>query len=77
MMIPEAVKQLHLCSAFKGYATPLMDCISCSDNAVIYVKDNDDTHISEFTTDTNNENVFIGKFPASKCRCKAGSGSAH
>ena len=63
MMIPEAVKQLHLCSAFRGYAIPLIDCVSCSDDTVIYVKDNDETHISEFSTDANNENVFVGDNP--------------
>lgn len=63
MMIPEAVKQLHLCSAFKGYATNVMDCISCSHNTVVYVRDNDETRISELTEETESENVFIGYNP--------------
>lgn len=43
MMIPEAVKNLHLCTAFKGYAVHLMNCISCTDDAIVYVRDNDHT----------------------------------
>ena len=62
-MIPEAIRQLHLCTAFKGYAVPLMDCISCSDDIVVYVRDNDETRISELTDFTDNENVFIGNNP--------------
>lgn len=37
-MIPEAIRQLHLCTAFKGYAVPLMGCISCSDDIVVASK---------------------------------------
>ena len=62
-MIPEAVKHLHLCSAFKGYAVPLLNCISCTDDVIIYVRDNEDTHISELTDITDIENVFIGNNP--------------
>ena len=63
MMIPEAVKQLHLCSAFKGFATDVMDCISCSNNTIVYVRDNDETRISELTEEIESENVFIGYNP--------------
>lgn len=62
-MIPEAVKNLHLCTAFKGYAVHLMNCISCTDDAIVYVRDNDDTHISELTDIPAIENVFIGNNP--------------
>ena len=59
-MIPEAVKQLHLCSAFKGYAAHVMDCISCSNDTIVYVRDNDETRVSELTDDKEHENVFVG-----------------
>ena len=62
-MIPEAIRQLRLCTAFKGYAVPLMDCISCSDDIVVFVRDNDETRISELTDWVDNENVFIGNNP--------------
>lgn len=63
MMIPEAVRQLHLCSAFKGYATHVMDCVSCSDDVIVYVRDNDETRISELTNSSDSENVFKGNNP--------------
>lgn len=62
-MIPEAVKQLRLCYAFRGFSARVMDCVSCSDDAVIYVKDNDTTHISELTTLNDYENAFVGYNP--------------
>jgi len=63
MNIPLAVKKLHLCTAFKGFAVPLMDCVCSSDEVVIYVRDNDETRISELTDEVDYENVFIGENP--------------
>lgn len=59
-MIPVAVKQLHLCKAFEGYAVSIMDCIRCSNDAIVYVRDNDVIHISEFISGTESEEVFVG-----------------
>ena len=62
-MIPEAVRQLRLCSAFKGFAAHVMDCVSSSDDIVVYVKDNDTTHISELVTSNDHEDAFVGHNP--------------
>lgn len=61
MIIPEAVRQLHLCVAFKGYAVPLMDCISKSNEAIVYVRDNNLTRVSELVVGLCEEDVFIGE----------------
>lgn len=63
MMIPDAVRQLHLCSAFKGYAIRLMDCVTFSNDVIVYVKDNDSTHISEFTNAKVYKDVFVANNP--------------
>lgn len=63
MIIPEAVRQLHLCSAFKGYAVSVMDCISCTNEAVVYVRDNDVTRVSELVLNPFQGEAFIGKNP--------------
>lgn len=63
MTPPEAIRQLHLCSAFKGYATPVMNCVSCTDEQMVYVRDNDVTGISELTSDNSRENAFVGYNP--------------
>ena len=63
MTLPEAVRQLHLCSAFKGYAAHVMDCVSCSEDHIVFVRDNDETHISELVYDHMDENVFVGYNP--------------
>ena len=60
-MIPVAVRQLHLCSAFRGYAVPLMDCISISNEAKVYVRDNNVTRISEWVAIPYYEDVFVGE----------------
>lgn len=44
--IPVAIKQLHLCTAFKGYAKSVMECIEISNEKEILVVDDDDKHIS-------------------------------
>lgn len=59
-MIPKAVKQLHLCKAFESYAVHLMECIRCSNDAIVYIRDNDANHISEFINGKDSGNVFVG-----------------
>jgi|WetSurMetagenome_2_1015567.scaffolds.fasta_scaffold220065_1 hypothetical protein len=48
--IPVAIKQLHLCTAFQGYAKSLMECIEISNEKEILVVDDDDKHISCIVT---------------------------
>lgn len=63
MSVPKAVRQLHLCAAFRGNAVNVTDCISESNEMLVYVRDNNLTRVSEFVSDPSNDNVFIGENP--------------
>ena len=41
--IPVAVRQLRLCGAFQGYATPLKDCIEVTSAPLFYMVDDEET----------------------------------
>lgn len=65
--IPQAIQQLRLCSAFKGYATPIMDCISTTMDREFYIIDGEG-HISKFI-DSADDKSFRGINPQREKVC--------
>ena len=48
MAVPQAISNLQLRRAFRGYAAELMDCVETRSDAVVYVIDDNDRGISCF-----------------------------
>ena len=61
-IIPEAVSRLRLCSAFKGWNVPLIDCVECRNDECLYVTEDTATNVSRFEyRNVDVEKCFIGR----------------
>ncbi len=59
MDIPPAIANLHLCHAFKGYATKVTDCIETTSDTIFYVIDDSSVGYSRFV---NSKEMSYGYF---------------
>lgn len=65
MAVPQAISNLQLRRAFRGYAAELMDCVETRSDAVVYVIDDNDRGISCFAgAEAAVSGCFIGLNPA-------------
>ena len=57
MGVPQAVQNLMLCRAFRGYQQQVTDCIATTTEKEFYLKDDEQTHTVIITSATDDDKV--------------------